>query len=152
MSDKRAATKDDADLVLRLYELRREEKMRAAREWYAREFFPESLDDIKAALAPTNPANAYFRMVSSYWDMAASFVVHGALHGELLLESAGEMILFWAKIEEFVPAMRAEFGIPNYLTNIPKVIENVPWAVERLRWLKGLMPQYREQMKQTSKA
>src|SRR5262245_22547268 len=97
MTQVNPATHEDAQLVLKLYELRREEKMRAARDWYLKGFFPESIDDIKALLHPLNPNNAYLRMVTSYWDMAASFVVHGALHAELFLESGGEMIFFWAK-------------------------------------------------------
>ena len=95
----RPPTNEDVQSILKLYELRREQKLRLAREWYATRFFPQSFDDIKAIVSPQNPDNAYFRMVTSYWDMASSFVNHGALHEGLFLESAGEMFLVWAKVE-----------------------------------------------------
>src|SRR5688500_19789357 len=95
----RAPANEDVQSILKLYELRREQRLRLAREWYATRFFPQSFDDIKAIVSPQNPDNAYFRMVTSYWDMASSFVNHGALHEGLFLESAGEMFLVWAKVD-----------------------------------------------------
>ena len=144
MNVKSPAGHEDAQLILNLYELRREEKMRAARDWFAREFFPQSIDDIKATLNPANPNNAYFRMVTSYWDMAASFVVHGVLNGELFLESGGEMLFVWAKIGDFIPQMREEFGLQVYLSNIEKVIGRVDWAPDRVAWLRNRIEQARK--------
>ncbi|MGH9831245.1 MAG: DUF4760 domain-containing protein, partial [Blastocatellia bacterium] len=93
------ATYDDAQLILRLYELRREEKMRQARDWYTGKFFPQTMDDLKVIQNFAVPENAYFRMVTSYWDMVASFIVQGVLNPELFIESGGEMIFVWAKVE-----------------------------------------------------
>lgn len=140
---KSVATYEDAQLILKLYELRREEKMRAAREWYARRFFPQSFEDVKAALAPTNPENAYLRMVFGYWDMAASFVVRGVLNSELFFDSAGEMIFVWAKIEPFVAALRAEMKAP-LLANVEKALSAVPWMPDRVRAVRERMARLRD--------
>jgi hypothetical protein len=140
---KSVPTYEDARLILKLYELRREEKMRAAREWYARRFFPQSIEDVRAALAPANPESAYLRMIFGYWDMAASFVVRGVLNSELFFESAGEMIFVWAKIEPFIAALRAETKTP-LLANVERALSAVPWVPERIRVLRERMPRLRD--------
>jgi hypothetical protein len=126
---------EDARLILQLYELRREEKLRAAREWFAAQFFPESFEDIKALLTPGNPNSVYFRMVVSYWDMAASFAVQGPLNADLLLESSGEMCLVWSRLEKFISELREMIKLPEYLRNIEQVISQVEWAPSRVKWL-----------------
>ena len=129
-------THEDAQLILRLYELRREDKLRAARDWFTGTFFPESIDDMRQVMNGRSQENAYFRMVTSYWDMAASFVEYGAMNGELFLESSGEMLIVWAKIEPFVAQIRQEFNLPGYLMNIEKVVSRSQWAQERLQWFR----------------
>lgn len=121
-------TYEDAQLVLKLYELRREEKLRAAREWFGTKFFPQKAEDV-IALAGTE--NAYYRMVTSYWDMAASFVARGILNADLFLDSGGEMILVWAKLADFVPQLRQALG-PNVLKNVEHIIASSPRAQERV--------------------
>jgi hypothetical protein len=134
------ATTEDAQLILKLYELRREDEMRNARRWYMGEFNPQSVEDIKAVwFNPLHPHNPHFRMVTTYWDMAASFVVHGALNGDLLLESSTEMVLVWAKVSDHVADLRQQSGFLTYMSNIEKVIEAHPIAQERLKWLKELI-------------
>jgi hypothetical protein len=121
-------TYEDAQLVLKLYELRREEKLRAARDWFGTKFFPQKAEDV---IALTGTENAYYRMVTSYWDMAASFVARGILNADLFLDSAGEMILVWAKLADFVPQVRQSLG-PNLLRNVEHIIESSPRAQERI--------------------
>jgi hypothetical protein len=128
-------TYEDARLIMELYELRREQRLRTAREWFASQFFPESFDDIKALLTPGNPNSTYFRMVVSYWDMAASFAVRGPLNAELLLESGGEMLLVWARLETYINELRETIMLPEYLRNIEAVISQVEWAPRRVSWL-----------------
>jgi hypothetical protein len=122
------ATYEDAQLVLKLYELRREEKLRAARDWFGTKFFPQTAEDVTAL---TGTENAYYRMVTTYWDMAASFVVRGILNADLFLDSGGEMIFVWAKLGEFVPQIRQSLG-PNLLRNVEHIIESSPRAKERV--------------------
>jgi len=134
MSRTAMPTHEDAQLVLRLYELRRDEKLRDARNWFNSTFLPTSIDEIREVILGRTQENTYFRMVVSYWDMAASFIEYGVMNGELFLESSGEMLLVWAKIEQFVPQIRQELDLPSYLVNIEKVIARSQWAQERLRW------------------
>src|SRR5580693_7731451 len=99
---------DEADLVLKLYELRREPTMRTARDWYFRDFNPESLADINAALFSEH--SGHLRMVMSYWDMAAALVNHGAISIDLFTDTNGEHISVFSKLEPFVAEMRASYG------------------------------------------
>ena len=147
---RRKAKHQDAQLILKLYELRREEKLREARDWFATQFFPESIDDFKTIFAPASPHNAHFRMVVSYWDMAASFAVAGALDAELLLESSGELCLVWAKLEKYIAQLREESRLPEYLRNIEAVIEMVDWAPERVSWLQKRFSVFRNQTSQAA--
>jgi len=125
-------TYEDAHLVLKLYELRRDEKLRAAREWFVGKFFPRSAADLETLYTLPGIENTYFRMVTSYWDMAASFVVRGVLNADLLLDSAGEMVLVWAKLESHLPEIRGKVVSPAFLSNLEKVMGSSAYARERL--------------------
>lgn len=137
MSNEAKATYEDANLILKLYELRREEKLREARQWFASEFRPQTFDDIKALLIPDHPSNTAFRMVISYWDMAASFAVRGPLNAELLLESAGELIGVWALVEPFIADLRELVKLPEFLRNLEEIIKLVNWAPQRVAWIQA---------------
>ena len=121
---------ESADLLMRLYELRREPTMREARGWYARQFNPSSADEVLEVLR--GPNSAYFRMVTSYWEMAASFVNHGAINEEMFNDSNGEHIVAFAKIEPFVEEYRKRLGQPWYLANLEKLLMKTPGMKERL--------------------
>ncbi|MBI3696643.1 MAG: hypothetical protein HY238_17615 [Acidobacteria bacterium] len=99
-------TYDDVNLILRLYELRREEKIRAARAWFISSYHARTLEEHNALCPLGSDHNAYFRMVVSYWDMAASFVTAGVLNQELFLESGRELLFVWERIREVVPHLR----------------------------------------------
>lgn len=139
-------TYEDAALVLRLYELRREEKLRAAREWFRAKFFPQSFEDVKAVALGAGIENTHYRMVTGYWDMAASFVAQGVLHPELFFDSGGESLFVWAKLGEFVPQLRQEYQSPRLLANLEKAIGMVPWAAERIQVMRSRMPGYRDRI------
>jgi hypothetical protein len=112
--------------ILKLYELRRDEKMRAARAWYFSEFAPQSAMDIIALYRGGEPASAYFRMVTSFWDMAASFVLNDALDEKTFLDSGTEHILVYAKIQPFLAEIRQLFGEPDYLINLEQLMQRIP--------------------------
>src|SRR5690348_10133497 len=137
MESKARATFEDANLILKLYDLRREEKLREARAWYISEFHPQTINDLVAVLKLDHPRNAAFRMVVTYWDMAASFAVRGPLDAALLLESAGELIGVWAKIEPFIAEFREMAQLPEFLRNLEEIIQLVDWAPARLEWVKS---------------
>jgi len=96
----------DADLLLHLYELRREERLRRAREWLIEEFHIDSVESFGRQLPPGSEENAYFRMALSYWDMAASLVNHGLLKEDLFFENTGEFWVIWERVKHLVPGLR----------------------------------------------
>lgn len=117
-----------ADLIMKLYDLRRENTMREARNWFI-SFFPESVDDImKTMIDPAT--SAYFRMVTTYWDMAAGFVNHGAIEEEMFLDSNGECWVIFAKVQPFLAGVRKILENPNYLKNLEKLLMKQPNAIE----------------------
>src|SRR5271165_255806 len=115
----------DAQLILHLYDLRREAEMRKARSWWGGEFFPQNADDyLKVMWAPKAQENAWLRQVPSYWSMAAAFVLHGVLNEELFLQPAfsGEMFLIFAKVYPFLKELREKMNDPHIFLNIEKVV------------------------------
>ena len=144
-------TYEDATLVLRLYELRREDRLRAAREWYRAKFFPQSYEDVKAIALAAGPENENWRMVTSYWDMAASFVAQGVLHPELFFDSGGEALFVWAKIEPYVAQLRQDLQAPRLLAHVEKAISMVPRALERVVVLRARMAGLRERILKAQK-
>ena len=121
---------ESATLLIRLYELRRETTMREARTWYARSFSPTSVDDVLATVG--GPNSAHFRMVTSYWEMAASFANHGAIDMEMFNEANGEHLLVFAKIQPFLAEYRQRTGSPKYLAALEKLVMTTPGLPERL--------------------
>src|SRR5262245_51627764 len=100
------ATYDDANLILRLYEIRREEKMRVARDWFMKNYRANSLEEAMQIIPMGSEQNAYFRMVVSYWEMAASFVTAGVLNQDLFFQSNGELLFVWERTRPVVQAFR----------------------------------------------
>lgn len=125
--------------ILKLYELRRDEKMRAARSWYFTEFAPKSAMDIIALYRGGERASANFRMVTSFWDMAAAFVLNEALDEKMFLDSGTEHIFVYAKIQPFLAEIRQLFGEPDYLINLEQLIHKIPGIETRLESRKRLI-------------
>jgi hypothetical protein len=111
---------EEGGLILKLYELRREETMRQARNWYFLEFHPESLADFNAAMFSEH--SGHLRMVITYWDMAAALVNHGSISLELFDDSNGEHISVFSKIEPLLAEIRAAYG-PKFAANLEKLID-----------------------------
>jgi len=129
------ATAHDAELVLKLYDLRREAEMRKARSWFGAEFWPQNADEfIKVATAFPSQENAWIRQVGGYWDMAASLVLQGALNQELFLQPgvSGEMFFIFAKIHPFLKEFREKTNNPDAFANIEKVATGSKTARKRL--------------------
>src|ERR1041384_3032725 len=137
------ATIEDANLILRLYELRREEVMRKARNYVFMEFNPQSAEDVMAVFTDTEHPehNAYFRQVVSYWDMAASLVNHGTLNDQLFFDTNGEYLVVWAKIGDFVPQLREALG-PQFLANLEKLIQRQPDGMQKVQMFKERIKQW----------
>jgi hypothetical protein len=120
---------ESAQIVLRLYELRREPLLRVARHWFTREFHPDSAADVQAALAGEH--NPHFRMVIGYWEMAASFVSSGALDRRLFLDNCAEAIATFSKIQPFLADIRKSYT-PTLAQHLESVLMEDPGMEERL--------------------
>jgi hypothetical protein len=129
---------EDANLILRLYELRREETMRKARDWFMTDFNPESTQDLLAVMVSPKH-NAAYRMVTSYWDMAAAFVNHGSIDEQLFNDIHFEHIAVYAKIQPFLAEFRATTKAPYYLTHLEQLVRRMPDAEDRLTTLRRFM-------------
>lgn len=114
---------EEAGLILKLYELRREDTLRKARDWYFREFNPQSLADFNQVMF--GERGAYLRMVVSYWGMAAALVNDGAIGLELFNDANGEHIGVFAKIEPLLGEIRSTYG-PQFAANLEKLIDATP--------------------------
>jgi hypothetical protein len=125
---------DSATLILKLFELRREPMLREARAWFLRDFNPQTLEE--ALTIAGGPKNDWFRMVIGYWDMAASFVVHGAIDGDMFRAANTEMVATFAKIQPFIEDLRRISRIPEFAANIEQVIGGQKGGEERMAMLR----------------
>ena len=125
-----ATSYEGADLVLKLYDLRREVTMREARDWYRLRFNPGSSGEIMSVLE--GPQSAFFRMVVSYWDMAASLVNHGVIDEAFFNDVNVEHVGTFAKVEPFLADLRAALGNPDFLAHLERLVMRLPNAKARL--------------------
>ena len=134
---------EEGGLILKLYELRRDDTMRKARDWYFREFTPQSMADFNTVLFGDN--SGYLRMVVSYWDMAAALVNNGAISLELFNDSNGEHIGVFAKFEPLLGEIRAAYG-PQFAVNFEKLIDATPEGRKRVAATREQMKAIRAQL------
>jgi len=131
---------ESAELILKLYDLRREEKMRAARNWIF-SFTPTSAEQYTQTMMDPE-FGGYLRMVTSYWDMAATLVNHGAIDADMFNETAGEHVMIFAKIEPILADLRAMWDMPDAMKNLEKVIMDSPNGAEKVKktqeWMKSM--------------
>jgi len=134
MSDK----SQDVALILKLYELRREEGIRRARKWYFTEFNPQSAEDVVKIFTSGHDGSAYYRMITSYWEMAASFVNNGGIDEKMFLDANGEHVGVFSKLEPFIEDVRKAIGLPDYLHQLEILVNKTPNAKERLERMRGV--------------
>jgi hypothetical protein len=115
------ATHHDATLLLQLYEMRREPRMREARRWFAASFRAKTLEEVAAVCPPGSEENASYRMVTSYWELVASVVTSGVLNQELFFQTGRELLFCWVRIKDLVPLMRAQNKNPIEWRNLEQV-------------------------------
>ena len=114
-------TYDDANLILRLYEMRREERMRKARAWFTANCKVKSYDELLKLAPGGTDENASVRMVTSYWDLVASFMTAGVLNKELFFQSGRELLLVWERVRHYLPSMREVYQDPSYLKHLETI-------------------------------
>ncbi|HTV57124.1 MAG TPA: hypothetical protein VMI06_19685 [Terriglobia bacterium] len=108
----------DAELLLKLYELRREEKLRRAREWFVQHFQSEPTEELVQRYPPGSEENAFFRMAVGYWEMAASLLNHGLIHEDLFFENTMEMLVVWSKLKPAAASVRERSKNPRAWKNL----------------------------------
>lgn len=111
-------TYDDANLILRLYEMRREERMRKARAWFTANCKAKNYDELLKLAPGGTDENASVRMVTSYWDLVSSFMTAGVLNKELFFQSGRELLLVWERVRDYLPSMREAYQDPSYLRHL----------------------------------
>ena len=112
--------------ILKLYELRRNKQMRAARQWYFSEFAPTSAMDIVALYRGGERASANFRMVASYWDTAASLVLNDGIDRKMFLDANTEHVFIYAKIADYLAEVREIFREPDFLIHLETLVRSLP--------------------------
>ena len=131
---------ESADLIMKLYELRREATMREARNWFI-SFFPENAEDILRTMIDPQ-VSSYYRMVTTYWDMAAGFVNRGAIDEAMFLDSGSECWVIYSKIQPHLEKVREQLRDPNYLKNLESLLMRQPNALETCEMRRGLMKRW----------
>jgi hypothetical protein len=140
------ATHQDAELILKLYDLRREAVMREARNFVA-SFTPSSFDELWAMMSDfSTKENAYLRQVYTYWEMVAALIAHGTINAALADDTLGEMFFVYAKIQPFVKDMREKTRSPEFLQNMQKVVEATPEKRDRLKRVQERMAEFAKTM------
>jgi hypothetical protein len=129
---------ESAQLNLQLFDLRREPVLREARSWFVLEFNPESLAELAAMVK--GGRNAAFRMVLSYWDMAASLVTTGAIDGDAFRAAHGEIFAAFSKIHPYLADLRTASGEPDFCKNMESVVLAMPGAEAILAWRRRAIP------------
>jgi hypothetical protein len=132
----------DAELLLRLYDLRREAKLRQGREWLIREFQAKSFDDYLAQAPVGSEKSAFFRMTVTYWDMAASLVNHGLINEDLFFENTGEFWIIWEKVRNVAPTLRGNNKNPMTWKNLETL------ATKYEEWMAKRAPEALESLRQ----
>ncbi|MEE8200211.1 MAG: hypothetical protein V3R29_03495 [Candidatus Acidoferrales bacterium] len=149
---KEKPTSAQVDLQLRLYELRREAKLRKARDWFTQNFFVEKLEDIERVAPPNSEENTYFRMMVSYWEMVCALFDYGLLHEDFFFETTGEQYMVWVRIQPVVAGWRQQFGDPKMFEHLEEAARRyeewrerrAPGSVEKMRQMLAAMAQGRQ--------
>jgi len=148
----RKATAADAQLIMQLYDLRREAEMRKARAWFGN-FWPASAEDILAIAGSFgSQENAWLRQVGGYWEMAAAMVLRGALNEDLFFDANGEMWFTFAKVQPFLKEVREKMGVPEAYRNVEKVASMSKQGKERLQRMLKRAETFRKSRSESAKA
>jgi hypothetical protein len=124
-------THEQARLQLELYDLRREAKMRQARDWFMKNYVVESIEDAMRIAAPGTETGAFAMMVASYWEQACSMLNYGLLHEDMFFETNGEFFMVWARIKPMVPGFRKQFAAAHFLGQLEKAAERYETWIEK---------------------
>jgi hypothetical protein len=150
-------THEQAQLHLQVYEMRREAKLRQARDWYFKNYFVESFDDSMRVAAPGTENGALAMMVLSYWEQACALLNYGLLHEDLFFETSGEFFGVWELVKPTIPQGREKFANKQFLAHLEKAAQRYETWIERrspghLAAMRQFMKQMRSQTATAAKA
>ena len=144
---------EQVNLMLRLYDIRREPRLREAREWFMMNFHPTTAEELMKACPPGSQENAFMRMVISYWDMTVNIVNRGLIDEEFFFENSGEQWVVWENVKPVLNAWRTVFKNPHVFENLEKHCTRFEaWREQRAPGTSEAMRQMMAQMLQASKA
>jgi hypothetical protein len=141
-------THEQGQLHLQLYDLRREARLRQARDWFFKNYFVENLEDLMRIAAPGTESGVFAMMVLSYWDQACAFLDYGLLHEELFFETSGEFFGVWERVKPIIPQVRERFLNPHFLAHLEKAAQRYESWIEKRA--PGHIAAMRQLMKQMS--
>jgi hypothetical protein len=145
------ATPADAEIILKLYELRTEPLMRQARAWMTGEFWPNTVEDFFAVASnPADPHNAFFRQVTTYWEMAAAMVLHGAVSAELFVDCNAEGFFILAKLAHILDGIREK--MPMFLNKTSELVNRFSQASARYEYVLKNVEARRKSMQASQEA
>src|SRR5499425_3201334 len=125
-------TPEQGELQLKIFDLRREARLRQARDWFTQNFFPKSFDEAMRIAPMGTEAGTSFMMVVSYWDQACAYLNYGLLHEDLFFETSGEFFGVWERVKATIPDGRKMFSNPLFLANLEKGANRYEtWAEKR---------------------
>lgn len=144
----KAPTHEQAQLHLQVYELRREERLRQARDWFTKNFKATTLDEAMRIAAPGTETGAFFGMVFSYWEQACALLNYGLLHEDLFFETSGEFYGVWDAIQPVVHEARERFAGKQFLAHTEKAAKRFEaWVEQRDPGRLASMRQFMQQMR-----
>jgi hypothetical protein len=139
-------TNEQAQLHLQVYDLRREARLRQARDWFQQNYNAETFDDAMRIAAPGTETGAFVGMVIGYWEQACALLNYGLLHEELFFETSGEFFGVWEQLKAVVPEFREKFANKNLLSNLEKAAQRFEtWSDQRAPGHIAAMRQYIQQ-------
>ena len=149
---KSRATHAQAQLQLQLYDLRREEKLRKARDWFAANFWVDKPEDMQAIAPQGSEENAYMRMVVSYWEQACILFNQGLLNEEQFFTSSGEFFMVWERLKPVAAQMRQQFKNPYFFANLEKAAKRFEkWSERRAPGSRAIMREFMRQGREAAR-
>ena len=141
-------THEQAQLHLQVYDMRREARLRQARDWFFKNYFVENVDDAMRIAAPGTENGAFAGMVLSYWEQACALLNYGLLHEDLFFETSGEFFAIWERVKAIVPQARERFKMNGYLAHMDKAAQRYEtWAEKRSPGHIAAMREFMKQMR-----
>lgn len=144
-------THEQAQLHLQIYDLRREARLRQARDWFFKNYFVESFDDALRIAPPGSEAGTFAMMVTAYWEQACAMLNYGLLHEELFFETSGEFFAVWERIKPIIAQARERFVSKGFLANLEKASRRYEtWVEKRSPGHVAAMREFMKQMRAQS--